>query len=359
MKILHIVNSLSQGGVESLLADILPGMVSAEHSIEVLVLDKRALGLRRTLEERGVKVHPGRYGRVYDPRNILIIRRSMRRYDVVHVHHFPVQYYAVFAKWLCGGKHGVLITTEHSTLNHRRKHLVLKPVEWLIYRNYARVVSISNGAARNLKRWAGVESTVIYNGINLDRFRETNRDGALRRALGLRADDIVAVMVARFVKAKDQETVIRALALLPSVCKLILVGGGERLERCRALARKLGIGSRVLFVGHSSTPERYVAASDIGLLSSHWEGFGLSAIEYMAQGKPTVVSDVSGLGEAVADGALLALPQSAEDLAVQIDRLITDPVLYRQMSEKALQRARELDVRRTAAQYMEMYRSSI
>lgn len=358
MKILHITNSIAEGGVESLLLDILPRMVAAGHTVDLLVLDKNRVEMSRAFENRGVRVIRSNRNSARHPGNIFLIRRLMRRYDLTHVHLFPGQYYAVIAKWLRPFRRTPLVTTEHNTVNNRRSHRIFKLLDSLIYRRYSRIIAISEGTRTNLKEWAGVDSTLVYNGIDLSRFEDKNVHAVNRSTLGFSAQDVLMIMVARFFHQKDQATIIRALPLLPARCSLVLVGsGGTEMEDCRALAAELGVQKRVCFAGRQSRPQDYIAACDIGVLSSHFEGFGLAAVEYMALGKPTVVSDLDGLREAVSDAALLVDPQNAESLARQIARLIDNPSLMSALSERARNRAAQLSVDNTVAGYLEVYRN--
>lgn len=156
MRILHITNGLSEGGVESLLCDILPALISNECIVDILVLDKKRLGLKNELERNGITVYYSRWSSIYNPLNIFVIRKYLLKYNLVHVHLFPAQYYAVLAKCLVWGKRVILMTTEHNTYNHRRKYLIFKLIDRFVYSNFKEVISITKGTADNLKKWAMV-----------------------------------------------------------------------------------------------------------------------------------------------------------------------------------------------------------
>ena len=96
-------------------------------------------------------------------------------------------------------------------------------------------------------------------------------------------------------------------------------------------------------------------ASDIVVMSSHWEGFGLAAVEGMAAGKPVLASDVDGLAQVV-EGAGILFPQGdAETLAGMIQNLMKDHLYYQQVAERCLQRASDYDIQRTVNGYEEIY----
>ena len=355
MRILNITNGLSEGGVESLLCDILPALISNECIVDILVLDKKRLGLKNELERNGITVYYSRWSSIYNPLNIFVIRKYLLKYNLVHVHLFPAQYYAVLAKCLVWGKRVILMTTEHNTYNHRRKYLIFKLIDRFVYSNFKEVISITKGTADNLKKWAGIESKVIYNGICLDKIIHFAAKGISRQTLNIPEDAFLCVMVARFNEQKDQDTVIRAMKKLPLNFYLLLVGSGERQIVCEKLVEEIEVSERVCFVGYSQYPSIYISISDVGILSSHWEGFGISALEYMALGKPTVVTNVDGLKEVVGNAALLFTPHNENELADKIYALYCDRILYNRMKVISKLHVLNFDVKETARQYLVEY----
>lgn len=224
-----------------------------------------------------------------------------------------------------------------------------------VYSNFKEVISITKGTADNLKKWAGIESKVIYNGICLDKIIHFAAKGISRQTLNIPEDAFLCVMVARFNEQKDQDTVIRAMKKLPLNFYLLLVGSGERQIVCEKLVEEIEVSERVCFVGYSQYPSIYISISDVGILSSHWEGFGISALEYMALGKPTVVTNVDGLKEVVGNAALLFTPHNENELADKIYALYCDRILYNRMKVISKLHVLNFDVKETARQYLVEY----
>lgn len=112
-------------------------------------------------------------------------------------------------------------------------------------------------------------------------------------------------MVARFAPSKDQATIIRALLLLDKDVRVRFVGDGETRPECERLAKELGVEDRVDFMGMQSKIPQLIAESYIGIQSSNWEGFGLTAVEMMACGKPVIATNVDGLKQVVEGTGLL------------------------------------------------------
>jgi glycosyltransferase involved in cell wall biosynthesis len=111
------------------------------------------------------------------------------------------------------------------------------------------------------------------------------------------------VMVARFGPQKDHPTLLRALADLRDLpWELDLVGEGPLAAQTQALAASLGIADRVHFLGQRMDVERILAAAQVSLLATNWEGFPLSILEAMRAGLPVVATDVGGVSESVGHG---------------------------------------------------------
>ncbi|MBR5384318.1 MAG: glycosyltransferase [Bacteroidales bacterium] len=324
MKILHVINSMETGGAQRLVRDMLPRM--AEGS-EVSVVTLGECG--RNVVER-----------------VLGLRQRFREVDVVHAHLFPSLYLSAIAASGLGVK---LVFTEHSTSNRRRDKRWMRFFERWVYGRYNRVVSISEGVRRALLEWLGVDGNerfvVIDNGVDLERFSSLRVD--------VEPDSMI--MVSRFVPAKDQETVIRALALMKSDAVLVLVGDGPGRSRCEDVAFELGLADRVRFMGECSDVAELMAAARIGVQSSVWEGFGLTAVELMACGKPVLGTDVDGLRQVIDGAGLLFKVGDAKALAEMADGLLEDETRYSEVATKCRERAELFDIKKTVNSYLKLY----
>jgi glycosyltransferase involved in cell wall biosynthesis len=177
--------------------------------------------------------------------------------------------------------------------------------KWAIQR--ATRIQATSSRIRHLLVEQGFEDSrvlLLPNGVDVARFAEAKRDAALRRQLCGDAR-LVGIFVGRLAPEKGHELLLEAWAEVFGArtdAKLVLVGDGVTREPLQQLALRLGIGSQVVFAGHSSEVARHLAIADFGLLTSFAEGLSNSLLEYMASGLPVVGSKVSGTEDFVREG---------------------------------------------------------
>lgn len=357
MKILHVINNLQTGGAEKLLVDELPIMAKQEH-IELLVLNGKNSPFMEELKNLGITIHEiNAWGGIYNPVNIFFLRKYIQQFDIIHVHLFPSQYWVSLAKFLFGGR-AQLVTTEHSTSNKRFNHTWATWADRCIYKQYRYIFCISDAVKEAMrKHLKGKQShalIVVPNGIDTRQYssaKPINRD-----QLHLTDKDVFILQVARFGEQKDQDCLIRALTLLPKNYIAVFAGDGKRLKTCQQLASQLKVRDQCRFIGSRTDIPSLWKATDIGVLSSHWEGFGLSAVECMAAGKPILVSDVDGLRNVV-DNQELCFPVGDEKkLAHKIQKVIEMPIEYKDLADYCYQRALKFDIHSTISLYLEYYK---
>jgi len=348
MKVLHVISTLETGGAQRLLVDMLPIMGKREE-MTVLVNLSEETPFLMALQEAGVKVKSLNYRRLYSPLNICKIRRHLKKYDMIHVHLFPSLYWVAFANLFLGKK---LIYTEHSTYNSRRSKQWLRPLEKYVYSRYTKILSISDLTQSNLKQWLKVVDNdrrfeIVNNGVDLSHFHSKNKT---------RNGSKVLIMVSRFAESKDQATVIRSMALLDKHIRLVLVGDGPTIEQCKTLAKELNVADRVDFVGMQSNVSRWLEKADIGIQSSKWEGFGLTAVEMMAAGLPVIATSVDGLKQVVEGAGELFNVGDEKELVNKVNRLVSDVNYYETVSGRCMERATIYDIKTTAQKYLNIYK---
>ena len=359
MKILHIINSLQIGGAEKLIVDLVPRLRSLSNEVEVLLLNGIDTPLKQKLLSEGIYIISlGKGINIYNPLLSIKLIKFIKKYDIVHVHIFPALYWVAIAKILSFSKIK-LITTEHSTNNRRRNIFVFKYIDRFIYSQYSKIICISDRVRNNISTHLGRKSAkfiTISNGVDTSSYLNAKRVNRYE-VFGKSITGHLLVQVASFRKAKDQDTVIRAISILPNKYQLALVGDGIRKSICENLVIELGVADRVHFLGVRNDVPEILNASDLVVMSSHWEGFGLAAVEGMASGKPTIVSDVAGLSEVVEGAGILFEQGNFKQLSCIIQKLMSEPELYNDIAYKCKERAVQYDISKMVDQYEMIYLS--
>jgi D-inositol-3-phosphate glycosyltransferase len=226
------------------------------------------------------------------------------------------------------------------------------------------IVATSPQEETALRTWVSQSGAIkiIPCGTDIDNFHVIPKAEA-RAKLGLTANEAVILYVGRFDPRKGIETLVRACAILqaarpapdawaPASVRLLIVGGSEaeqpdgaERQRIEALVQELGLIQQTEFVGrvgHDRLPLYYTAAN-VCVIPSHYEPFGLVAVEAMACGTPVVASDVGGLKFTVVpeETGLLVPPQDAPAFAKAIQRILADDLWARKLQRQASVRVQE------------------
>ncbi|WP_304957265.1 glycosyltransferase family 4 protein [Bacteroides caecimuris] len=345
MKLLHIISSLEIGGAQRLLADLLPIQIKHGLDVDLLVNAQVDNEFNEKIKRAGINIISLDSHNIYSLSNIIRLRKIISSYDIVHVHLFPSLYWAAIAS---AGLKVKMVYTEHSTSNRRREKTYFRPIEKLIYKRYDRIISISRQTESALQQWlqsSDKRFVVIENGVDIGRFSAICRP-VIPKSL---------IMVSRFAASKDQETLIRSMKYLDKDIVLHLVGDGDNLEHCRSIAKNEGVSDRVMFLGARSDVAELITEAYIGIQSSNWEGFGLTAVEIMAAGKPVVVSDVDGLKQVVEGAGEIFHKGDARELALKISRLLEDKSYYEATAANCKRRSACYDIELMAGKYENLY----
>lgn len=357
MKILQVITSLRMGGAEKLVTEMVPRMIQYGHQVDVLVFDGTETPLKQELEKKGVTIFSlSMGGAIYNPLYIIKLVSYLQRYDIIHTHNTACQLFVALASKLCPAR---IITTEHSTNNRRRNWKWYKTIDRWMYNQYKMIVCISDIAEKKLKEYLHHSQdriTTIYNGIDIFRFANANPNTKLKEEAKNR---IILSMVAGFRYEKDQDTLIRALKFLPiGQYEVWLIGDGERKSQLQKLCLKEQVDNYVRFLGIRNDIPEILKASDIIIMSSHFEGLSLSSIEGMASGRPFIASDVDGLRD-ITLGAGILFPEGNEKILSQnIQKLIKDKTLYNETAQQCMIRAAKYDIQHTTNNYLKIYQES-
>jgi glycosyltransferase involved in cell wall biosynthesis len=303
-----VINSLDSGGAEGHLLGVLPRLDAARFDVSLFPL--RGDGsLTEAFVERGVRVMSGEGGRLASLRRLAREIRTGRPL----VHAFLPEAYILGGSVALSQGAAATIMSRRSRNHYQSRHPFAAWVERRLHRRMDIVLGNSRAVVQDLLDEGAPPGRVrlIYNGIDAGRFAVGEarivRRRALRAELRLPDDRVVLTCVANLFPYKGHADLLDALALLgtgfATRATLLLVGrdAGARAA-LEAQAARLGLSASVRFLGERGDVPALLAASDIGILASHEEGFSNAVIEGMAAGLPMVVSNVGGNAEAVIDG---------------------------------------------------------
>ncbi|MDR2834557.1 MAG: glycosyltransferase [Streptococcaceae bacterium] len=367
MKILHVINSLGLGGAEKLIEETIPRLSERnDFEIEVLLLSNRQNVFEEKLKKQGISIKVSPHKNIRNPLNIIFMRKMFLKgnYDIVHAHLFPVLYFVFLSTFLLKTK-TKFIYTEHSTHNKRREIPICRIIEKVIYGRFDKVVCISSKVKEKLEKWLNFKGknqdkfVIIENGIDIENFKNSQSYKPCYLVPEYEGNYKLICMVGRFSEQKDQLTLIRSMLHLDNNVHLLLVGEGEKKDSSVLLVQKLNLESRVHFLGFREDVNRIIKTSDIVVLSSIWEGFGLAALEGMACRKPTIGTRVEGLMEVIGEQEMLFEVGNSQELADKIRILLNDEELYEKFAVIAEKNSEKYDINSFVQNSLDLYLSIV
>jgi len=348
MRILEVINSLEPAGAERLVHDLCLEFRRRGISVSVFLLEAKGGSFEARLRDHAIPIFSSRARRLHSPLHAMDLAEHLSRYpyDVVHAHLFPTQLWASLAHRV-SGRHARLFTTEHSFTTRRRRRS-LRPLDTWLYGQFEAVCCVSESATHSFRQWMpryGSRALTVPNGFDPRRFSGAqSRDVERTRILS----------IGRCEPVKRHDVLLRALAILPEA-SLWIAGDGPCRPRLEALARDLGVASRVRFLGRRSDLEHMIPQCGLFVQSSDHEGFGIAALEAMACGLPVICADVPGLRDAVGDAALKFPAGNHVLLADRLRSVFGDTRLAAAMSAASRERARSFSIATTADKYLTLY----
>lgn len=347
MRVLHLIKGLGLGGAENLLlaAARHRGAGGVAYEVGYFLPWKDALVAPIRGAGAPVTCFPARTGAGVVLR-APAVAAHLRARDVDLVHcHLPL---AGVAGRLAGRlAHVPVVYTEHNVME--RYHPLTRRANLWTWRLQELVVAVSAEVAGSIARHAGpaVPVRVVTNGVPVERLRPDPEAGAaVRRRLGMPAGAPVVGQVAVFRRQKRLDLWLGAAEAVrrrhPDA-RFLLVGDGPLRSEVEAWARAPGLGGAVHLPGLQEEVGPYLAAMDVLMISSEFEGLPLVVLEAMAMEVPVVATAVGGIPEAVVDGETgrLVPPGEAGPLAAAAADLLSDPRERRAMGGAARRRVTE------------------
>lgn len=204
---------------------------------------------------------------------------------------------------------------------------------------------------------------ICYNGVDVEDFTEPVDQDAIRRELGLPTDSMVVGHVGSFRKPKNHKTIVDvAEQVIKQVDKayFLLVGEGTLRKQIEKEVAERGMSNRFVFMGNRHDIPHMLAAMDVFIMPSIFEGFGVAAVEAQLKGLPVVASDLAGIQEVLCP-SIHALSRPALDsvgIAEQVILLLKDPHLRNKLGRECREYAvNNFSIGRTVEQLESLYGS--
>jgi glycosyltransferase involved in cell wall biosynthesis len=336
--VIHVQKVAGISGSEAHLLSLLPRLRERGWDIRMLMLHEDEPGawdFARALTARGVPLDSMPIRADVDPIAFgnLVQYLVRRRPAILHTHLVHAETYGLLAGTVA--RVPVRFSTKHGFNEFREM-----PYFGLADRAVASLahveIAISRGLARYLEDVEGFDGEsfeIVHYGIEPDGAPAPYDDGVPR-----------LLCVGRLIPIKGHIVLLRAFAAarkeIPDLV-LEVAGRGPLEPALRALARELGVGDAVKFLGHVTPIQGAIERAAVVVVPSMGEGFGMVALEAMERARPVIAASIGGLGEIVQDGVtgVLVPPGEAEPLAEAIVRVAADRDLARRMGEAGRDRA--------------------
>lgn len=288
---------------------------------------------------------------------------SNNNLDLLHVHYaIPHASAAFFAREILKkrGRYVPFITTLHGTdITLVGRDQTFAPVVTFSINESDAITAVSNNLREETYKFFAIEKDIqiIPNFVDTERFFQSNKEH-FKKMLAPMGERILA-HVSNFRKVKRVEDVIRVFKKVNEVlpCKLLMIGDGPERQNAEELSRTLDVCGDVRFLGKQEQMDEILSITDLFLLPSQYESFGLSALEAMACGVPVISTNAGGLPEINVDGQTGFL-SDVGDVQQMSDRaigLLENDERLLQFKEAALKHARGFEKSLIIPRYEALY----
>lgn len=287
--------------------------------------------------------------------------------EILHVHYaIPHAYAAYMAKKMLQeqGIYIPIVTTLHGTdITLVGSHPFYKPAVTFSINKSDAVTSVSQSLKDDTLRLFDIknEIDVIPNFIDISKYKTHYTD--CQRELMATEDQKIITHISNFRPVKQIPDIIKIFYNIQKEipAKLMMVGEGPEREGAEELCDKLGISEKVVFFGNSNEIDKILCFSDLFLLPSITESFGLAALEAMASGVPVISSNTGGIPEVNIEGVtgFLSEVNDVEEMTKNALYILSDETRLKQFKENAKDESKKFDIHNVVPQYEAIYQRTM
>ncbi|WP_040279120.1 N-acetyl-alpha-D-glucosaminyl L-malate synthase BshA [Psychroserpens damuponensis] len=292
---------------------------------------------------------------------------KLHKIEILHVHYaIPHAYAAYMAKKMLQeeGIYVPIVTTLHGTdITLVGSHPFYKPAVTFSINKSDAVTSVSQSLKEDTLRLFEIKKDihVVPNFIDLVKYAPKFTD--CQRAMMATDDEKIITHISNFREVKQIPDVIKIFHKIQKEipAKLMMVGEGPEREPAERLCEKLGISDKVVFFGNSNEIDKILCFSDLFLLPSLTESFGLSALEAMASGVPVISSNTGGIPEVNEHGVsgYLSEINDVDDMSKNALKILKDPNLLDAFKKNAKVVANKFGILEVVPQYEAIYEDTL
>jgi N-acetyl-alpha-D-glucosaminyl L-malate synthase BshA len=293
---------------------------------------------------------------------------KLYKIEVLHVHYaIPHAYAGYMAKQMLKDE-GIdipMVTTLHGTdITLVGNHPFYKPAVTFSINKSDFVTSVSQSLKDDTLKLFNIknEIQVIPNFIELDKIKKDDKSPCQRSVMANDEERIIT-HISNFRKVKRIPDIIAIFNKIQKEipAKLMMVGEGPEKEKAEHLCRELGIQDKVIFFGNSNEIDTILCQTDLFLLPSKTESFGLVALEAMACGVPVISSNAGGLPEVNKDGfsGYLSEVGDVDGMAKNAMKILKDDAVLSEFKKNALITAQQFDIKKILPLYEDLYQRAI
>ena len=338
MRVLHVMDSLSCGGLETVVVNVANGLQRRGHGQFICCLRESGALSRRLDDEVSVTVLHAKPNDLRLPFRLYGLMRRVRP-DVVHTENFNSWPDAALAAMCCGSI--PVVHTFHGTTETTpwRRRLAGKVLSWMT----SRILTVSDELRRRMARDYFLNPdriSLLPNGIDCDRYDRSVGRAALRKQLCWDSS-IHCVTVASLSPVKNPLWLIDVARRTDGNIRFVWVGDGPMRTEMQQRVREANLDDRVQLVGLRDDVERWLSAADIYLQTSTGEAQPLAVMEALAAGLPVVATRVGDLEALVAaDAGIVIPPGDTQSAANAVNELAADASKRKRMGSAGRDRIR-------------------
>jgi len=293
---------------------------------------------------------------------------KLYKIELLHVHYaIPHAYAGYMAKQMLKNE-GInlpMITTLHGTdITLVGNHPFYKPAVTFSINKSDYVTSVSQSLKDDTLKLFKIKNKikVIPNFIELDKVKKDPL-APCHRSVMAKENERIITHISNFRKVKRIPDIIKIFYNIQKEmpAKLMMVGDGPEKEKAEALCVELGIHDKVIFFGNSNEIDKILLLTDLFLLPSETESFGLAALEAMACGVPVISSNSGGLPEVNFDGysGYLSNVGDVDEMAANAIKILKDDAVLNEFKANALEVAKKFDIKNILPKYEALYQRAI